>query len=171
MGVLCSSSRAAPSSLFLCCPCRSPPCAAASTSGRGDPTSGRSPAGLSSSLSSRGRRNFYSSIVVTKNNSSVTFCSPGGFRLLFTCPSCVCVHTNPRVQARTHTVSFPCSPPLAARQDLAFLWEIFRSETPAMLPCCWWEALYASVCLPSGASSTLVFFHLGVLSFGFSWEA
>lgn len=127
----CFSRCSAPSSPFLCCPCRSPPCAAASTSGRGDPTSGRSPAGLSSSLSSRGRRNFYSSIVVTKNNSSVTFCSPGGFCLLFTCPS-----------------SFPCSPPLAARQDLAFLWEIFRSETPAMLPCCWWEALYASSCLP-----------------------
>lgn len=122
MGVLCSSSRAAPSSLFLCCPCRSPPCAAASTSGRGDPTSGRSPAGLSSSLSSRGRRNFYSSIVVTKNNSSVTFCSPGGFRLLFTCPSCVCVCTQIPVYKRTHTQS-PSPAPL--RSQPVRIWHSF----------------------------------------------
>ena len=91
-------------------------------------------------------------------NSSVTFCSLGRFSPPLVVYVCIYIH----IYKHIHTASFfpPLSPPLVTWQYLAFLWESFRSKMPVVPPCCWWEVLYALVCLPFRVCSTLVSFVL-----------
>lgn len=147
--------------------CRSPSCAAASTSGRGDPTSGRSPPGLSRSLSSQGRRNFYSNVVVTKKRIPQLPSVPvGGFHLPLACPGPVCVHIHTHI----HSVFFPpLSSPLVTWQYLAFLWESFKSKMPVVPPCCWWEVLCSLVCLPFQRVLCSLLWFLSSWCFELSW--
>lgn len=139
---------------------RSPSSTATSTSRRSDSTSSSSPTSLSCSLKQSRKKELLQQH--SGDQKWIPQLPPvplGDFHLPLACPVVyVCIY----IHRYKHIIHSICPPLrlLVTWQYSALLWESFRSKTPVVPPCCWWEVLYALVCLPFRVCSILVSFIL-----------